>query len=74
MVALTAAVGTHFAQSEELALRVCADPNNLPYSDAQGNGFENKIVSLIANYLHRPLELVWRPERRGFVREGLNAG
>ena len=31
-------------------------------------------MSLIADTLHRPLEFVWRAERRGFVREGLNAG
>jgi mxaJ protein len=74
MFALATALCTQFARSGELALRVCADPNNLPYSDAMGNGFENKIVSLIAHHLHRPLVLVWRPERRGFVREGLNAG
>ena len=55
-------------------LRVCADPNNLPFSDSAEDGFENKIVKLVADYLHRPLEFVWRAERRGFVREGLNAG
>jgi mxaJ protein len=62
------------AKSEELPLRVCADANNLPYSNSAGDGFENRIVSLIADQLHRPLEYVWRPERRGFVRDGLNAG
>ena len=74
VLALSTAVCTHPAQSDELPLRVCADPNNLPFSNALGEGFENKIVTLIANYLHRPLEFVWRAERRGFVREGLNAG
>ena len=57
-----------------MPLRVCADPNNLPFSDAAGEGFENKIVGLVADTLHRPLEFVWRAQRRGFVREGLNAG
>jgi mxaJ protein len=74
MLALATAVCAHSAQSDELPLRVCADPNNLPYSNAAGEGFENKIVALIAGYLHRPLEFVWRAERRGFMREGLNAG
>jgi mxaJ protein len=72
--ALATALCAQSAQSDELPLRVCADPNNLPYSNSAGEGFENKIVSLIAGYLHRPLEFVWRAERRGFVREGLNAG
>jgi mxaJ protein len=74
MVALAAALGARSAQSDELPLRVCADPNNLPFSNAAGQGFENKIVGLIADTLHRPLEFVWRVQRRGFVREGLNAG
>ena len=62
------------AQSGELPLRVCADANNLPYSNSAEDGFENEIVRLIADHLHRPLVFVWRPQRRGFVREGLNAG
>jgi mxaJ protein len=62
------------AMSQELPLRVCADPNNLPYSNSAEDGFENRIVSLIADRLHRPLVFVWRPQRRGFVRDGLNAG
>jgi mxaJ protein len=74
MFAFAAAVCARSAQADELPLRVCADPNNLPYSNAAGEGFENKIVVLVADYLHRPLEFVWRAERRGFVREGLNAG
>jgi mxaJ protein len=56
------------------ALRVCADPNNLPYSNAAGAGFENKIARLIADRLGRPLQFVWRAQRRGFLREGLKGG
>jgi mxaJ protein len=55
-------------------LRVCADPGDLPFSDAAGKGFENKIVALIAERLDRSLQFVWRAQRRGFLREGLNAG
>src|SRR5690242_4884600 len=55
-------------------LRVCADPNNLPYSNAAGAGFENKIAELVARELGRPLSYEWRPQRRGFVRETLRAG
>ena len=58
----------------ETPLRVCADPNNLPFSNAAGEGFENKIAALIAERLGRPLRFVWRAQRRGFLREGLNAG
>jgi mxaJ protein len=55
------------------ALRVCADPDNLPYSRADGSGFENRIAELVAAELHRPLEYAWLPDRRGFVRKTLGA-
>jgi mxaJ protein len=63
-----------FATVADGPLKVCADPNNLPYSDAAGDGFENKIAALVADKLGRPLQFVWRAQRRGFLREGLNAG
>ncbi len=55
-------------------LRVCADPNNLPFSNRAQQGFENQIAALVARELQRPLEYVWSPQRRGFVRTTLNAG
>jgi len=56
------------------ALRVCADPNNLPFSNRAQQGFENRIASLIGSELHRPVEYTWWAQRRGFVRNTLNAG
>jgi mxaJ protein len=56
------------------ALRVCADPNNLPFSNAAGAGFENRLVARIAADLGRPLTTVWWAQRRGNVRNTLNAG
>jgi quinoprotein dehydrogenase-associated probable ABC transporter substrate-binding protein len=55
-------------------LRVCADPNNMPFSNAKGQGFENAIAALVARDLHRPLTYFWSPQRRGFVRNTLAAG
>jgi quinoprotein dehydrogenase-associated probable ABC transporter substrate-binding protein len=55
-------------------LRVCADPNNMPFSNAHGDGFENRIATLVAQSLQRPLAYYWFPQRRGFVRNSLNAG
>ncbi|MEO1969878.1 MAG: quinoprotein dehydrogenase-associated putative ABC transporter substrate-binding protein [Sphingomonadaceae bacterium] len=52
-------------------LLVCADPNNLPFSDKQGEGFENRIVELIAHDLRRPVRYVWWAQRRGYVRNTL---
>jgi len=60
--------------SARAPLRVCADPNNLPFSNAHRNGFENKIATLVARELGRPLEYFWLPQRRGFIRNSLNAG
>lgn len=58
----------------ERQLRVCADPNNLPYSDQQGEGFENRMAELIARELHATVQYTWWAQRRGFIRNTLNAG
>jgi mxaJ protein len=55
-------------------LRVCADPNNLPFSNARGEGFENRIVELVAADLGATVEYTWWAQRRGFVRNTLKAG
>jgi quinoprotein dehydrogenase-associated probable ABC transporter substrate-binding protein len=55
-------------------IRVCADPNNMPFSNAKRQGFENKLAELVARDLGRPLAYFWSPQRRGFVRNTLSAG
>jgi quinoprotein dehydrogenase-associated probable ABC transporter substrate-binding protein len=55
-------------------LRVCADPNNLPFSNERGEGFENKIAELLARDLNERLEYTWWAQRRGFFRSTLRAG
>jgi mxaJ protein len=55
-------------------LRVCADPNNLPFSNQQGEGFENRIAELIARELHATVQYTWWAQRRGFIRNTLKAG
>ena len=57
-----------------VALRVCADPNNLPFSNERGEGFENRLATLIAGELGRRVEYTWWAQRRGFVRNTLRAG
>ena len=54
-------------------LRVCADPNNLPFSNSRMEGFENRIADLIARDLGARVEYTWWPQRRGFVRNTLRA-
>jgi mxaJ protein len=60
------------AQAREL--RVCADPDNLPLSHANGTGFENRIAQLVADELGATLRYEWLPLRRGFVRKTMGAG
>lgn len=57
----------------ESVLRVCADPNNLPFSNRKLEGFENRLVEMIADELGARLEYTWWPQRRGFVRNTLYA-
>ncbi|MGH6840089.1 MAG: substrate-binding domain-containing protein, partial [Methylocella sp.] len=54
-------------------LRVCADPRNLPFSNAAGEGFENKIAALLAQKLGKTLAYEYYPGATGFVRNTLNA-
>jgi quinoprotein dehydrogenase-associated probable ABC transporter substrate-binding protein len=59
------------ARADEL--RVCADPNNLPFSDKAQAGFENKLAELVAQALGKTVSYTWRAQRRGFVRNTLKA-
>ena len=53
-------------------LRVCADPSNLPFSNNRLEGFENKIVAVLAADLKAEVRYVWWAQRRGFIRNTLN--
>jgi mxaJ protein len=53
-------------------LVVCADPNNLPFSNQAREGFENKIIEQVAKDLGTPVTYVWWAQRRGYVRNTLN--
>jgi quinoprotein dehydrogenase-associated probable ABC transporter substrate-binding protein len=52
-------------------LRVCQDPNNLPFSNTRGEGFENRIAELLAAKLGWTLEYFSFPQRMGFIRNTL---
>jgi quinoprotein dehydrogenase-associated probable ABC transporter substrate-binding protein len=54
-------------------LRVCADPRNLPFSNEKGEGFENKLASLLAEKLQKKLDYMYYPQATGFVRGTLGA-
>jgi mxaJ protein len=71
---LAAAVLCGCQRAPARTIRVCADPNNLPYSNVKGEGFENKIAELLAADRHAGLDYTWWAQRRGFVRNTLKAG
>jgi len=62
------------AAPDPAVLRVCADPNNMPFSNAKGEGFENAIAEIVAHDLGRRVRYTWWPQRRGFARNTLKAG
>jgi mxaJ protein len=62
------------AQLSRGTLRVCADPNNLPYSNQRRQGFENKLAQLMAADLQVRVQYTWWAQRRGYVRNTLRAG
>lgn len=55
------------ANPQRSALRVCADPHNMPFSNKQRQGFENKIAELFGKSLGIPVKYTWFPQRFNFV-------
>jgi mxaJ protein len=54
-------------------LRVCADPNNLPFSNEREEGFENRLAELVAAEMGAVVRYTWWAQRRGFIRNTLRA-
>jgi mxaJ protein len=69
-----AAASTAHAADAGRVLRVCADPDNLPYSQQDESGFENRIAAIVADDLGASLQYEWQPLRRGFVRKTMGTG
>jgi quinoprotein dehydrogenase-associated probable ABC transporter substrate-binding protein len=70
VVCLTGAAAWHAPRP----FRVCSDPNNLPFSNRSGQGFENKIAELFAHDLGSTVTYDWLPQNRGFARKTLKTG
>jgi mxaJ protein len=70
LLALLLTTGTPSARE----LRICADPNNLPFSNEKREGFENRIAEIVAEELGATVTYTWWAQRRGFLRNTLNAG
>jgi quinoprotein dehydrogenase-associated probable ABC transporter substrate-binding protein len=73
-VALPQAASAQTSEAvDRSALRVCADPSNLPFSNQAAEGYENKIAELLAAELGVPVRYTWFPQVTGFVRNTLRA-
>jgi quinoprotein dehydrogenase-associated probable ABC transporter substrate-binding protein len=74
LVLLSGLLGCGSARQTARELRVCADPNNLPFSNQRQQGFENRLAELIAKAEGATVQYTWWPQRRGFIRNTLAAG
>jgi len=74
LVALTALAFLTAAYAAAATLRVCADPNNMPFSNRAEQGFENQLANLIAKDLGMTVQYYWFPQRSSFFKKTLNAG
>ena len=68
---LLAAEGTGRQALATAFLRVCADPDNLPFSNRAEEGLENRIIDLVADRLGLEVRYTWFPQSVGFVRNTL---
>jgi quinoprotein dehydrogenase-associated probable ABC transporter substrate-binding protein len=64
--------GAADAQTDS-SLRVCADPNNLPFSNRAGEGFENKLAQMLGQWMHKPVEYTWAMQQKQFLQDTLDA-
>ncbi len=72
-IAAEAADGNLADAANRKVLRVCSVPENMPYSNDKGEGFENKIAEVIADELKVPIEYTWYPGGYGLIRRTLAA-
>jgi mxaJ protein len=72
-VLLSSATVARVDAASSPTLRVCADPNNLPFSDQAGRGFENALAQMLSRSLGQHVEYLWWAQRRGALRNTLKA-
>lgn len=58
---------------EKGILRVCADPNSMPFSNQAGEGLENRIAEMMAKDFGWKVEFFFFPQRMAFFRNSLKA-
>jgi mxaJ protein len=62
-----------FPQAKAPSFRVCSDPANMPFSNQALEGFENRIAALLARDFGTTPSYTWWGQRRGFIRNTMNA-
>ena len=67
-------LGAALSSGATPSLRVCSDPNNMPFSNKQQKGFENRIAKLFAKDLGMEVSYFWFPQRASFFQQTLNNG
>lgn len=71
-VGLTTGVRAAQPEAPQPVLRVCADPNDMPFSNAKQQGFENRLAQFVAEQLHERVVYTWWPQRNHYVKKALN--
>jgi len=74
LTALALGLGLASAQAEQATLKVCSAENEMPYSNKDGEGFENKLAQYIAQQMGRKLEIVAWTDPRYFIRDYVDKG
>lgn len=73
-ILIDAAVADSETNRRQGILRICADPNNMPFSNESEDGFENKLAKLVGTALGQNISYTWSAQHRGFIRRTLKAG
>jgi quinoprotein dehydrogenase-associated probable ABC transporter substrate-binding protein len=71
LLLIAAAASAQDKPAERTALRVCQDPNNLPFSNTKGEGIENRIAEVFGKALGLPVTYYSFPNRLAFIRNTL---
>jgi len=69
-LSLLATTNVAVAAGQTPALRICADPGNMPLSNTMGEGFHNKIAEVLAESMGTHVTYAYRPYlERGLTRQ-----
>lgn len=71
IISSTAVLSATESANQRKTLKVCADPNYMPFSHKDKSGYENQIAALIGKDLKLPVVYTWFPQRMGFIRNTL---